>query len=92
MKGSGNAASKDANDKRYEVREDRLMAAPVKPCDGSFSEETKALLLSNVNRAQWLLHPCVHCGQQVGARLEKGLWVPDAHWPSVPRRVSKSSS
>ncbi len=64
------------------------MAFPVKPCEGSFSEETNQLLLSNVNRAQWTLHACARCGQQVGARLEKGRWSPDAHWPSIPRRSS----
>ena len=62
------------------------MPIPKKPCEGSFSEETNKILLANVDRAQWLLHPCAVCGQQVGARLEKGRWTPEAHWPSVPPR------
>jgi hypothetical protein len=68
------------------------MSVPVKPCDGSFSLETIKLLLSNVDRSQWLLHTCVRCGQQVGARVDKGVWVPDTHWPSVPRRPSSRSA
>jgi hypothetical protein len=64
------------------------MPAPVKPCDGLFSEETIRLLLTNAGRAQWLLHGCERCGQQVGARLDKGRWSPDLHWPSIPRRPS----
>jgi hypothetical protein len=64
------------------------MPVPVKPCEGAFSEETIKILLSNVDRSQWLLHACVRCGQQVGARLVNGRWVPDVHWPSVPRRPS----
>jgi hypothetical protein len=62
------------------------MPVPKKPCDGFFSDETIGLLLANVDRAQWLLHPCARCGQQVGARLEKGHWTPEMHWPSVPAR------
>jgi hypothetical protein len=68
------------------------MPVPTKPCDGSFSEETNGLLFTNVDRAQWLLHACEHCGQQVGARLDKGHWVPDLHWPSVPRRAPARST
>lgn len=64
------------------------MPIPAKPCDGFFSEDTNRALLANVDRAQWRLHPCERCGQQVGARLEKGRWIPEAHWPSVPRRAS----
>ena len=64
------------------------MPVPMKPCDGSYSEETNRLLLTNVGRAQWLLHACERCGQKVGARLDKGRWVPEVHWPSVPRRAS----
>ena len=37
------------------------MPIPVKPCDGSFSEETTKLLVANVGRAQWHLHPCERC-------------------------------
>jgi hypothetical protein len=62
------------------------MPIPKKPCEGFFSEETNKILLANIDRAQWLLHPCARCGQQVGARLEKGRWTPEPHWPSVPRR------
>ncbi|HEX3940239.1 MAG TPA: hypothetical protein VHX11_02015 [Acidobacteriaceae bacterium] len=62
------------------------MPIPVKPCDGSFSDETIGLLMSNADRAQWHLHPCARCGQQVGARLDKGRWLPETHWPSVPAR------
>jgi hypothetical protein len=67
------------------------MPAPKKPCEGSFSDETIRLLLANLNRAQWLLHSCARCGQEVGARLDKGHWSPDLHWPSVPRRTSARS-
>jgi hypothetical protein len=63
------------------------MPVPMKACDGSFSAETEKLLIANLNRAQWLLHACARCGQQVGAHLEKGRWSPDMHWPSVPRRA-----
>jgi hypothetical protein len=64
------------------------MPTPVKPCIGRFSESTVETLRANVGRAQWLPQPCEQCGQVVGARLEKGLWVPEPHWPSVPRRPS----
>jgi hypothetical protein len=64
----------------------------VKPCDGSFNDETNELLVSNVDRAQWLLHVCQRCGQRVGARLDKGRWVPDVHWPSIPRRPASRPS
>ncbi len=59
------------------------MPIPAKPCTGQFNEEVIAALEHNVDRAQWLSHPCGLCGQPVGARLEKGKWVPDQHWPSV---------
>jgi hypothetical protein len=59
------------------------MPTPVKPCQGQFSEETIAALESNAGRAQWLSHPCALCGQSAGARLEKGKWIPEQHWPSV---------
>jgi hypothetical protein len=75
---------------RNEKRKD-LMPTPMKPCDGSFNEETNRLLLSNVDRAQWLLHACARCGQMVGARIDKGRWSPEVHWPSVPRRPSPRS-
>jgi hypothetical protein len=68
-----------------------------KPCPGQFSEETIAALTSNENRAQWLDHPCTLCGQQIGARIEKGKWIPEQHWASVQykertRRTPKGSS
>jgi ribosomal protein L37AE/L43A len=68
------------------------MPAPMKPCDGSFSDETIRSLIANVDRAQWLLHACTRCGQQVGARLDKGRWTPDMHWPTVPRRSSANKT
>ncbi len=68
------------------------MPIPVKPCDGSFSEETNQLLLKNVDRAQWNLHPCQRCGQQVGARLEKGHWAPETHWPFSPSAPSSQKA
>ena len=63
------------------------MPVPLKPCEGSFSEETIQILQRNVDRAQWHVHLCVRCGQKVGARLEKGHWVPETHWPSIPKRA-----
>jgi len=74
----------------YRDEKEFPMPIPVKPCDGSFSEETIKLLLANADRAQWNLHKCERCGQQVGARLEKGHWTPETHWPSVPRRPSRN--
>jgi len=62
------------------------MPTPQKPCDGFFSQETINLLTANRDHAQWLLHPCDRCGQQVGARIDKGRWVPENHWPSIPPR------
>ncbi len=59
------------------------MPIPAKPCPGLFSEETITALTGNIDRAQWLDHPCALCGQQVGARIEKGKWLPEPHWPSV---------
>jgi hypothetical protein len=59
------------------------MPIPAKPCVGQFSEETIQALIINTDRAQWLTHPCVICGQQVGGRLVSGKWTPDQHWPSV---------
>jgi len=57
------------------------MPVPMKPCDSSFSDETNRILPTNAGRAQWLLHACERRGQQVGARLDKGRWLPDVHWP-----------
>ena len=62
------------------------MIIQAKPCAGSFSEETIRILLANIGRAQWLPHPCAVCGQQVGAKLQMGHWVPEQHWPSVSLR------
>ncbi len=65
------------------------MPAPVKPCEGRFSEELQATLASNKDRVQWAVHPCEVCGVEVGATLDKGKWVPEQHWPSVkyPRKT-----
>jgi hypothetical protein len=68
------------------------MPVPMKACDGSFSAETDKILLTNLDRAQWLLHACERCGQQVTAHLDKGRWSPEKHWPSVPRRNSAGLS
>lgn len=68
------------------------MPTPVKPCEGSFSEETERVLIANIDRAQWLPHPCTDCGSHIGARFEKGRWVPDTHWPSIPARPASRLS
>lgn len=59
------------------------MPAIAKPCQGNFTEETVAALLADKDHAQWMMHTCAVCGQQVGAHIEKGKWVPESHWPSV---------
>jgi CheY-like chemotaxis protein len=68
------------------------MKTPAKPCNGRFSDETVQALLKNVERAQWLPHTCELCGQLLGARLEKGHWVPEPHWPSVVARRTSGST
>ena len=73
------------------------MPTPLKPCAGTFTDETVSLLLSNRNREQWQSFPCELCGQQVSPKLEKGKWVPEPHWQSVRyvatrRRAGKSSA
>jgi hypothetical protein len=73
------------------------MPTPAKPCIGQFSEETLAVLARNTDRAQWHPQPCALCGQDIGARLEKGKWIPEQHWPSVQykertRRIEKRVS
>jgi hypothetical protein len=68
------------------------MPAPMKPCDGSFSDKTHRLLLTNVHRAQWLLHACARCGQHIHARLENGPWLPDVNWLSIPQRAVARST
>ena len=70
------------------------MAIPIKACTGQFSVETIQLLIDNTGRAQWLSQTCVTCGQQVGAQLVAGKWVPEQHWPSIQyparsRRIEK---
>ena len=70
------------------------MPQPVKACAGTLSEQTIAALLHGGSRAHWLTYACELCGQEVGARLEKGRWVPEQHWPSIQypvrtRQVSK---
>lgn len=67
------------------------MPIPVKPCNGAFSEETVRLLTRNLDRAQWQPHACVVCGQMIGAKLDMGKWVPEAHWPSIPTRKAKAA-
>ena len=64
------------------------MPAVVKPCNGAFSLETIQTLRSNLGRAQWHLHTCVICGQEVEGREALGRWSPDLHWPSIPPRPS----
>ena len=59
------------------------MPIPSKPCLASFSDEVVAALEANRNRERWATFPCQQCGQQVGAVMEKGKWVPETHWPSV---------
>jgi len=59
------------------------MPAIAKPCAGHFSDDTVTALLADRDHAQWLMHACMQCSQQVGAHIEKGKWVPEAHWPSV---------
>jgi hypothetical protein len=59
------------------------MPIPVKPCEARFSDEVLEALSKNRDRAQWANHTCEVCGAAVGARLEKGKWVPEQHWPSV---------
>jgi len=68
-----------------------LMPIPMKACDGLYSAETIRRLVSNLNRAEWHPHPCSVCGAEVTAHLYLGNWVPDAHWPSIPRRASDRS-
>jgi hypothetical protein len=69
-------------------KEEFVLPIPIKPCDGAFSEVTIRLLLANTDHAQWLPQPCERCGQRVGARHERGHWLPEIHWPSIPRRPS----
>ncbi len=59
------------------------MPQPVKACEGRLGEKTIAALQTGDSRAHWLTYACELCGQQVGARLEKGRWVPEQHWPSI---------
>jgi hypothetical protein len=59
------------------------MPIAVKPCEGRFSDEVLAALSSNRDRAQWANHACEVCGVSVGAKLDRGKWVPEQHWPSV---------
>jgi hypothetical protein len=59
------------------------MPIAVKPCEGRFSDEVLATLSSNRNRAQWANHACEVCGVAVGAKLDRGKWIPEQHWPSV---------
>ena len=56
---------------------------PAKPCKGQFSDETQRALMDDVDHARRTDHICQLCKMSVSARLEKGRWVPDMHWPSV---------
>jgi len=59
------------------------MPIPAKPCEGRFSEEVQLVLSRNRDRDQWANHACEVCGVAVGAKLDRGKWVPEQHWPSV---------
>jgi hypothetical protein len=59
------------------------MPIPVKPCDGSLSDDLQAVLTRNREREQWALHTCQACGAAVGVVQVHGKWVPEQHWPSV---------
>jgi hypothetical protein len=68
------------------------MPLPAKPCEGRFSDEVQEVLNRNRDRDQWANHTCEICGVAVGAKLEKGKWVPEQHWPSVkyqPRNATE---
>ena len=65
----------------------------TKPCKGKLSGETKQLLRTNQDRADWGVYPCEICGQSIGVSAVNGDWVPERHWPSVtytPRKPSVS--
>jgi len=62
------------------------MPLPAKPCEGRFSDEVQQLLVKNTDRAQWANHSCEICGFSVGAKQDRGKWVPEQHWPSVKIR------
>lgn len=59
------------------------MPAPAKPCEGRFREDLQETLTQNRDRAQWANHRCEACGLEVGAVINKGVWIPEQHWPSV---------
>lgn len=67
------------------------MKGPVKPCEGRFSDELQLTLTRNKDRSQWALHPCEVCGLMVGARQDRGKWVPEQHWPTVKYLSSKAA-
>ena len=56
---------------------------PKKPCIGDFSLEDQCALEKDQNRDRWNDHLCQLCGLMVSARIDKGKWVPELHWPSV---------
>lgn len=62
------------------------MPVAAKPCEGRFSDEVQEVLSQNIDRAQWANHSCEVCGLSVGAKQDKGKWVPEQHWPSVKYR------
>jgi hypothetical protein len=67
------------------------MKGPVKPCEGRFSDELQAVLNRNRDRAQWANHTCEVCGLAVGAKQDRGKWIPEQHWPSVEYQPSKTT-
>ena len=68
------------------------MSIPAKACEGRFSDEVLEILNKNRDRAQWANHRCEVCGVVVGAKQDRGKWVPEQHWPSVkyaPRNATE---
>jgi hypothetical protein len=68
------------------------MPGPVKPCEGRFSDETQRVLNRNRDRAQWANHACEVCDLAVGAKQDRGKWIPEQHWPSVKYHSSKATN
>lgn len=69
----------------------RTMPILTKPCKGKLSEQTRQLLRTRQERADWGVYSCEICGQSVGVSEANGDWVPERHWPSVvytPRKPS----
>jgi hypothetical protein len=68
------------------------MPIPVKPCEGRFADEVQGALTSNRSREQWNNHKCEVCGLSVGAKQDRGKWVPEQHWPSVKYPASRNTT